>query len=138
MQVSQYFTLTGSPLTITSFVRGNCRVGVCLPPISTDADVSYRRSSSGGCELRGTIPGSRADVRRRSTSTCMVNTIATTKIAYPALYDENLWRRCLATKTQKTITGIMISIRLTIRDLASGPNISLPPRKNIFFPFQAS
>lgn len=68
MQVSQYLTLTGIPLTITSFVRGNWRLGVCLPPTSIDAEVSYR-NSSGGCELRGTIPGSRDDVRRRSTNT---------------------------------------------------------------------
>lgn len=73
MHVSQYFTLTGIPLTITSFVLGNCKLGVCLPPISADAEVSYRNSSSGGCELRGTIPGSRAEVRRRSTNTYQIN-----------------------------------------------------------------
>ena len=69
MHVSQYFTFTGMPLTVTSFVLGNCRLGVRLPPISTDAEVSKRRSSSGGCKLRGTIPGSRAEVRKRSTNT---------------------------------------------------------------------
>lgn len=68
MHVSQYFTLTGIPLTITSFVRGNWRLGVCCPP--ADADESYRNSSSGGCKLRGIIPGSRVDVRKRSTKTC--------------------------------------------------------------------
>lgn len=73
MQVSQYLTLTGRPLTITSLVRGNWRLGVCRPPISADADVSYRNSSSGGCELRGTIPGSRDDVRSKSTSTYRVD-----------------------------------------------------------------
>jgi hypothetical protein len=56
------------PLTITSFVRGNWRLGVCLP--STDTEESYRNSSSGGCELRGIIPGSLADVRKRRTNTC--------------------------------------------------------------------
>lgn len=67
MHVSQYFTFTAMPLTITSFVRGNCRLGVCLPPASTEE--SYRISPSGGWELRGIIPGSRAEVRKRSSKT---------------------------------------------------------------------
>ena len=57
--------------------------------------------------------------------------MATTKIAYPALYEENLWRRFRATKVQKIIAGTSISTIDTIRDLASGPNISLPLHKNI-------
>lgn len=59
----------------------------------------------------------------------MVKTIATTKIAYPALYDGNSWRKCLATNTQKTVTGTMISNKLISNDFASGPKINLPPRK---------
>lgn len=66
MQVSQYLTLTVMPLTITSFVLGNCRLGVRLPPTSIDCAVN---SSSGGCELRGTMPGSRTEVRKRSPNT---------------------------------------------------------------------
>jgi len=69
MHVSQYLTRTGMPLTITSFVRGNWRLGVCLSPTSTGTEESYR-NSSGGCELRGIMPGSLADVRERRTSTC--------------------------------------------------------------------
>ena len=66
MHVSQYLTLTEIPFTITSLVRGNCKAGVCLPPVSFDTEVN---SSSGGCKLRGTIPGSRADVSKSSTIT---------------------------------------------------------------------
>ena len=40
MQVSQYFTLTGWPLTVTSFVRGNWRLGVCRPPTSIETEGS--------------------------------------------------------------------------------------------------
>lgn len=60
----------------------------------------------------------------------MVKAIATPKIAYPALCAENWWRRCLATKTQKIMTGTVIKRKDTSNDLASGPNINLPPRKN--------
>jgi hypothetical protein len=62
--------------------------------------------------------------------TYIVKIIATTRIAYPALSGENSWRRCLTTNTQKIITGTMISNKVTISDLASGPNINLPPRMN--------
>lgn len=55
---------------------------------------------------------------------------ATTKIAYPALYDENSCRRCLATNTQKTITGAIIRNKVKSSDFASGPNINLPPNRN--------
>lgn len=40
MHVSQYLTLTGMPFTMTSLVRGNCRLGVGLPPASTEAEDS--------------------------------------------------------------------------------------------------
>lgn len=62
IHVSQYLTLTCIPLTVTSLVRGNCRPGVC-------EELSYENSSSGGCEFRGTTPGSRAEVRTRRIST---------------------------------------------------------------------
>lgn len=51
-------------------------------------------------------------------------------MAYPALYDENSCRRCHATNMQKMITGAMINNNVTSSDLASGPNINLPPRMN--------
>jgi len=38
IQVSQYFTFIPMPLTITSFVRGNWRVGVCRPAPPTSAE----------------------------------------------------------------------------------------------------
>lgn len=71
MHVSQYFTLTGIPLTITSFVFGNCRLGVCLPPTSTEP--SQWNASSGGCRFRGMIPGSLEEVRKRRRRTCKEN-----------------------------------------------------------------
>lgn len=57
--------------------------------------------------------------------------MATTSMAYPALCDENLWRRLLATKVQKITEGTSISNTETVSDLASGPNISLPLHKKI-------
>jgi len=60
----------------------------------------------------------------------MVRRIATAKIAYPELYEENSCLRCLATHTQKSITGTRISNKVKNRDLASGPNTNLPPHKN--------
>lgn len=62
--------------------------------------------------------------------TWMVNTIATTRTAYPALYGLNSCTRFLATNAQNIITGIVINEIVTMSDLASGPNISLPPRIN--------
>lgn len=87
--------------------------------------------------MRGTMPGSRAEVNKRSTNTYIVKIMAITRIAYPALYVENLWRRFLATKVQKIIAGTNISNIDTVSDLASGPNISLPLHKKILLPFQA-
>jgi len=60
----------------------------------------------------------------------MVKRIATAKIAYPELYEENSCLRWLATHTQKIITGTIISNKVTNRDLASGPNTNLPPHMN--------
>lgn len=60
----------------------------------------------------------------------MVKTTATTGMAYPALYWENSWRRCLPTNAQKRITGTVIINMVAITDLASGPNINLPCKKN--------
>lgn len=57
--------------------------------------------------------------------------MATTKIAYPALSVENLWRRFLATKVQKITAGTSISNTENVSDLASGPNTSLPLQKKI-------
>lgn len=71
LQVSQYFTFTTiRPSITTSFVRGTCGIGVWVPPpVSIEAEESYVTSSSGGCKLRGTMPGSRAEVRKSSTNT---------------------------------------------------------------------
>lgn len=66
MQVSQYLIFTDMPFTRTSLVREKCRPGVCLPPTSAEC---WPTSSSGGCVARGTIPGSRAEVKRRSANT---------------------------------------------------------------------
>uniref|UniRef100_A0A2P2N344 Uncharacterized protein n=1 Tax=Rhizophora mucronata TaxID=61149 RepID=A0A2P2N344_RHIMU len=44
--------------------------------------------------------------------------------------------RFLATWVQKTTTGTMMSNKVTASDLASGPNMSLPLKMNIFRPFQ--
>lgn len=62
--------------------------------------------------------------------TYAVKTIATTRMAYPALYGDNSCRRCLVTTMQKMMTGTMINDKVTRSDLASGPNINLPPRIN--------
>ena len=62
--------------------------------------------------------------------TKIVKTIATTRIAYPTLLFKNSCRRCLATNTQKMTIGTIISNSVTSSDLASGPNINLPPRMN--------
>lgn len=54
---------------MTSFVRGSAiGVGV-LPPVSTEFEDSSTISSSGGFKLRGTMPGSRAEVRKSSSNT---------------------------------------------------------------------
>lgn len=64
--------------------------------------------------------------------TYIVKATATTRIAYPESAGENLCRRCRATNAQKTITGTIISNKVTSSDLASGPNINLPPRMNFW------
>jgi hypothetical protein len=69
IQVSQYFTFTSDPLTITSFTRGNCS----LPGVAPDNEFPYVKSSSGGCNARGTIPGSWAEVIKSNASTCNVH-----------------------------------------------------------------
>lgn len=68
MQVSQYFIFTSIPLTITSFIRGNCN----LPGVSPANGLPYAKSSSGGCDARGTIPGSWAEVINSNRSTYSV------------------------------------------------------------------
>ena len=62
MQVSQYFVFTVIPLTTTSFTRGKRTGGVWLAPTSA---LPSNPSSSGGCALRGMIPGSLPEVRSR-------------------------------------------------------------------------
>jgi hypothetical protein len=62
MQVSQYFVFTVIPLTTTSFTRGKRMGGVWLAPTSA---LPSKPSGSGGCALRGMIPGSLPEVRSR-------------------------------------------------------------------------
>ena len=63
IHVCQYLTLTETPLTRTSLVSGK-PVEPCWPPgQSGDSPMS---SGSGGWAFRGTIPGSRPDVRSRT------------------------------------------------------------------------
>ena len=56
--------------------------------------------------------------------------MATTRMASPAVFEKNSWRRCVATKTENKVTGVMMSNKVKGRDQASGPNINLPPNKN--------
>lgn len=51
-------------------------------------------------------------------------------MASPAVFEKNSWRRCVATKTENKVTGVMMSNKVNGRDQASGPNINLPPNKN--------
>lgn len=60
----------------------------------------------------------------------------TARIAYPALYAGKMCMRCLATKTQKTATGMAIRAKEMRVALASGPKINLPPHSIMFLPFQ--
>lgn len=62
MHVSQYLTFTVIPLTVTSLMRGKRSCGVWLDPTSRDWSIV---SGSGGCVLRGIIPGSLPEVSRR-------------------------------------------------------------------------
>ena len=62
MQVSQYFIVTDTPLTIISFARGKCGCGVCSLLILAFPSYSTR---IGGLELRGTMPGSLPEVSTR-------------------------------------------------------------------------
>lgn len=61
MQVSQYLIFTVIPLTSTSFMRGNRNCGVWPAPTSA---FPSKPSGSGGCALRGIIPGSLPEVSR--------------------------------------------------------------------------
>lgn len=64
MQVSQYFIFTGIPLTSTSLMRGNRSCGVWPPPVSA---FPSKPSGSGGCALRGSMPGSLPEVSKSRT-----------------------------------------------------------------------
>jgi hypothetical protein len=57
--------------------------------------------------------------------------MVTARIAYPALYAGKTCMRCLATKMQKTATGIAMTEKVNRVALASGPKIILPPHKII-------
>lgn len=66
-QVSQNFTFTVKPLTVTSFALRNLIRGVLPELHSIDGVVEPRNSSASGGALvfLGTIPGSLADVMNR-------------------------------------------------------------------------
>jgi hypothetical protein len=57
--------------------------------------------------------------------------MVTARIAYPALYAGKMCMRCLATKMQKTATGIAMREKVNRVALASGPKINLPPHNII-------
>lgn len=66
MQVSQDLTFTGISLRTTFLVRGKWNGGARPVPNSL---LPSKPSGSGGCALRGTIPGSVPAVRSRRTNT---------------------------------------------------------------------
>ena len=68
--------------------------------------------------------------REAKSLTIKVCVTATTMIAIPERLGKS-FMRCLATNTQNTATGPIMRISVTKRDRTSGPNISLPPRKNL-------
>lgn len=71
-QVSQNFTFTVKPLTVTSFALRNLIRGVLPELHSIDGVVEPRNSSTSGGALvfLGTIPGSLADVMNRKKRSC--------------------------------------------------------------------
>uniref|UniRef100_A0A0E0F281 Uncharacterized protein n=1 Tax=Oryza meridionalis TaxID=40149 RepID=A0A0E0F281_9ORYZ len=71
-QVSQNFTFTVKPLTVTSFDLRNLIRGVLPELHSIDGVVEPRNSSASGGALvfLGTIPGSLADVMKRKKRSC--------------------------------------------------------------------
>jgi hypothetical protein len=59
------------PLTITSFTGGKLGAPLWLPGQSAEIpELSPSSSGSGGCGLRGMMPGSLPDVRKRRIITC--------------------------------------------------------------------
>uniref|UniRef100_A0A0D9XWL3 Uncharacterized protein n=1 Tax=Leersia perrieri TaxID=77586 RepID=A0A0D9XWL3_9ORYZ len=72
-QVSQNFTFTVKPLTVTSFARRNLIRGVLPELHSIDGVFEPRNSSASGGALvfLGTIPGSLADVMKRKKRSCI-------------------------------------------------------------------
>ena len=74
MHVWQYLTLTTIPLTVTSFVGGILGAPFWFPDQSVDIQEPVSSSGSGGCGLRGIMPGSLADVRKRRNIICQLLT----------------------------------------------------------------
>ena len=70
MHVWQYLTLTTIPLTMTSFVGGILGAPLWLPTQSVEIPEAVSSSGSGGCGLRGIMPGSLAEVRKRRIIIC--------------------------------------------------------------------
>lgn len=70
MHVWQYLTLTTIPLTTTSFVRGKLGAPLWLDGQSEETVEPSTSSGSGGCSLRGIMPGSLPDVTKRIRISC--------------------------------------------------------------------
>lgn len=92
MHVWQYLTLTTTPFTTTSLVGGKLGGPLCAPSQSADKfEASPSYSGSGGCELRGIMPGSLLDVRKRTTTICKV------KKFKPTIKENSEWKQKLGT-----------------------------------------
>lgn len=70
-QVSQNFTLTVKPFTITSFVRGSFTFPNLLLTHSVDWVITSGISASGTSLFLGIIPGSLDDVKKRKVKACI-------------------------------------------------------------------
>lgn len=101
--------------------------------------ISYISADSGGDEFLGTIPGSRVEVKKRNITSRIVisNPIAST------VYQEETFLPSLIRflmveyiLIQKEIAGPAIKTVDSNKDATSGPKTSLPPQKNLLFPFQ--
>lgn len=88
-QVSQNFTFTVKPFTMTSLVRRNLIRGV-LPPLQSMDGVlepSSNSSDSGGALVfLGTIPGSLADVMTRKTRSCILGQVDASYFCFRLLW----------------------------------------------------
>jgi hypothetical protein len=136
--VSQNFTFTVCPLTVTSLTRGILILGVLPLTHSIDGVVESGASSvSGGLKLLGTIPGSLLDVIKRKNISKIVSIQDTQRIGIHRFGFLVRGSAILVYILTKNITaGPRIKMVDRYRDDASGPNISLPPHRNLLLPLQ--